>query len=230
MDKPIRELVNASLLAAKAAVNTVNAKHLAIPHRPAYDRSNPGSIALAMIRESTHPSDPLSVIKHVGRIRAETKAAFVAAEKQLEAARAEAQMWMDVIDFLEGNRSSTGLGTRHPQVEAAARTVKTAVETGNIEPRDLTAVTQQMRRDRDEAIAAIDDGFEKLARIKSAGGVALAVEASKAYARRAEGNPMLLKMASHHSMISSMRKLEHGKNFYDEQQRRNGCLYRYIAE
>ena len=105
MDKPIRELVNASLLAAKAAVNTVNAKHLAIPHRPAYDRSNPGSIALAMIRESTHPSDPLSVIKHVGRIRAETKAAFVAAETQLEAARAEAQMWMDVIDFLEGNRS-----------------------------------------------------------------------------------------------------------------------------
>ena len=73
MDKPIRELVNASLLAAKAAVNTVNAKHLAIPHRPAYDRSNPGSIALAMIRESTHPSDPLSVIKHVGRIRAETR-------------------------------------------------------------------------------------------------------------------------------------------------------------
>jgi hypothetical protein len=227
MAETVAQLIAKSIAKARAAVDTIHAKHVSIPSRPAYDRHSLGAIVGAMVSEARNPSDTISIVKHIRRIRMETKDALDGAQVQMTRARIKADEWIAVAEYINGTRADLPPGL-DGATEVAAKAIRRGAEGGIVEPREAVALANEIKRDHAAAVRQLEEGSASLARIISAGDCAVANEAAKAIQVRAGTSPMLAKMARHYKATATRRKLDHATKYYDERQQAR--LFRGIEQ
>jgi hypothetical protein len=152
-------------------------------------------------------------------IRRELQAKMNTADGLLEQANKDASAYADLGDYLVGKTSVVPSGLPQP-VTDAARIVRRSAEAGLVSPQTLA---DEVKRHSMSALVMIGDSRKQLARVKSAGQVAFAHRAHKAYTKAAadtgynSADRRRLEMTSHKLAASySGNKRKHAERFFED--------------
>lgn len=224
MDSPVRKTAAGIIGKAKTAVSLVNSKFLALKLPPAATpNQSVGSLfAMALAHGKTHTAD--SIILESALIRRSAKVTMTECEEQLFGLKKSANHWFALSDFLKGESQTLPLET--PEYMARAATlIKSAATSGTIPAVTLLTLIDEINRNAMTSLSYLSETEKRLARIKSAGGVAVA----------AQTEAFLTKIAKHEGFtkkdqarlkrhipfvakVASERRLQHAAQHFEPHQ------------
>lgn len=224
MDHPIRKQAADIIGRAKSSVSLINSKFLALKLPPsATPRQSVGSLlAMAITHGKTHTAD--SIILESALIRRSAKVTMVECEAQLFELKKSANHWFDLSAFLKGDSQTLPIAI--PEYLARSATlIKSAATSGAIPAVTLLTLIDEVNRNAMTSLSYLSETEKRLARIKSAGGVAVA----------AQTESFLTKIAKHEGFtkkdqarlkrhipfvakVASERRLQHAANHFEPHQ------------
>jgi hypothetical protein len=165
--------------------------------------------------------DASSIINSASQIRRQSKATFLECEKQLLELKAGANHWLDVSAFLKGD--SQVLPIKIPEyVARAANLVKSAATSGSIPATTLLTLVDEINRNSMHALSYLKETEKRLARIKSASGVAIAVQSESFFDRikshdgfTASDQARLKRYLPFVAKVASERRLKHAASHFE---------------
>lgn len=224
MDSPIRKQASGIIGRAKSSVSLINAKFTSLKLPPAATpQQSVGSLlAMAITAGKTHTAD--SVILEASKIRRESKMQHAECEKQLSDLKASADLWFQLSDFLTSKQAV--LPPTVPEYVARAATlVRSAALAGSLPASTLKTLSDELTRNATTSLSYLSETEKRLARIKSAGGVAVAVQSSDFFDRikyhkgfTAKDQQRLKRYAPIVAKVASERRLKHAAAHFEPHQ------------
>jgi hypothetical protein len=177
----------------------------------------PGEMLVAVTRAGDY--SPPALARKAVSIRREMQAKMADSDAMLSAAHKTANAFAELAEYLNGKTSVVPTGL--PQAVAdAARVVKRASESGVYQPATLAS---EVERHATAALLTLSDSSKTLARVKSAGSVALANRAMGSF-RKAAGDigyskadrERLIRSSFGYEAVYTRAKKRHAERHFDE--------------